>query len=160
MMEMKNIAYRLFSVLFLAALLALGGCAKFSQISATSVKLQSINPRGMRALALKVDVGVHNPAQQISLSEISGEVLVSGKVIGYVTMDPVTLAARADSTYSVKADVTLAEGVTLMEALALAKKKTLENATANVSAKARLKSGVSKKLKMKDIPLKTLMELL
>ena len=159
-MEMKNIAYRLFSVLFLAALLALGGCAKFSQISATSLKLQSINPRGMRPLALKVDVGVHNPPQQISLSEISGEVLVSGKVIGYVTMDPVTLAARADSTYSVKADVTLAEGVSLMEALALAKKKTLENATANVSAKARLKSGVSKKLKMKDIPLKTLMELL
>ena len=159
--EMKNNVHRIFSIVFLAALLALGGCARLSQVRPTSVKLDSVSPRGMRALVLNVSVGVHNPAQQISLSEISGEVLVSGKVIGNVAVDPLTLAARADSTYAVKADVTLAEGVSVMQVLALAGKKgALDEASANISAKAKLKSGPAKKLKMDNIPLKKLLELL
>ena len=141
--------------------LILGSCAKVKQVGVTSFELDSITPKGLRALTVKMSVGVHNPANEITLSEISGEAVVSGKVIGNVAMAPVVLTARKDSTYKVKADVTLAEGVSVLEVLALAKNKSaIENGTANIYAKAKLKGGPSKKIKMEDVPLKKLMELL
>lgn len=156
---MKNKAYRLISIAFMV--LILGSCAKVKQVGVTSFELDSITPKGLRALTVKMSVGVHNPANEITLSEISGEAVVSGKVIGNVAMAPVVLTARKDSTYKVKADVTLAEGVSVLEVLALAKNKSaIENGTANIYAKAKLKGGPSKKIKMEDVPLKKLKELL
>lgn len=158
---MKNKAYRFFSIAFFAAMLALGGCAKLNQVSMTSVSLDSVKPRGLRALSLNLSVGVHNPATEITFSEISGEVLISGKVIGNVAMAPVVLAAKTDSTYVVTADVALAEGVSALGVLALAgKKTTLDDATANIYAKAKIKGGPAKKFRMEDVPVKKLMELL
>ena len=156
---MKNKAYRLISIAFMV--LILGSCAKVKQVGVTSFELDSITPKGLRALTVKMSVGVHNPANEITLSEISGEAVVSGKVIGNVAMAPVVLTARKDSTYKVNADVTLAEGVSVLEVLALAKNKSaIENGTANIYAKAKLKGGPSKKIKMEDVPLKKLKELL
>lgn len=156
---MKNKAYRFISIAFMV--LILGSCAKVKQVGVTSFELDSITPKGLRALTVKMSVGVHNPANEITLSEISGEAVVSGKVIGNVAMAPVVLTARKDSTYKVKADVTLAEGVSVLEVLALAKNKSaIENGTANIYAKAKLKGGPSKKIKMEDVPLKKLKELL
>ncbi len=156
---MKNKAYRLISIAIMV--LILGSCAKVKQVGVTSFELDSITPKGLRALTVKMSVGVHNPANEITLSEISGEAVVSGKVIGNVAMAPVVLTARKDSTYKVKADVTLAEGVSVLEVLALAKNKSaIENGTANIYAKAKLKGGPSKKIKMEDVPLKKLLEFL
>ena len=156
---MKNKAYRLISIAFMVLLL--GSCAKVKQVGVTSFELDSVTPKGLRALTVKMSVGVHNPANEITLSEISGEAVVSGKVIGNVAMAPVVLTARKDSTYKVKADVTLAEGVSVLEVLALAKNKSaIENGTANIYAKAKLKGGPSKKIKMEDVPLKKLLEFL
>ena len=156
---MKNKAYRLISIAFMVLLL--GSCAKVKQVGVTSFELDSVTPRGLRALTLTMSVGVHNPAKEITLSEISGEAVVSGKVIGNVAVAPVVLTARKDSSYTVKADLTLAEGVSVFEVLALAKDKSaIENGTANVYAKAKLKGGPSKKIKMEDVPLKKLLEFL
>ena len=156
---MKNKAYRLISIAFMVLLL--GSCAKVTQLGVTSFALDSVTPRGLRALTLTMSVGVHNPAKEITLSEISGEAVVSGKVIGNVAVAPVVLTARKDSSYTVKADLTLAEGVSVFEVLALAKDKSaIENGTANVYAKAKLKGGPSKKIKMEDVPLKKLLEFL
>ena len=156
---MKNKAYRLISIAIMV--LILGSCAKVKQVGVTSFELDSITPKGLRALTVKMSVGVHNPANEITLSEISGEAVVSGKVIGNVAVAPVVLTARKDSSYTVKADLTLAEGVSVFEVLALAKDKSaIENGTANIYAKAKLKGGPSKKIKMEDVPLKKLKELL
>lgn len=156
---MKNKAYRLISIAFMVLLL--GSCAKVKQLGVTSFELDSVTPRGLRALTLTMSVGVHNPAKEITLSEISGEAVVSGKVIGNVAVAPVVLTARKDSSYTVKADLTLAEGVSVFEVLALAKDRSaIENGTANVYAKAKLKGGPSKKIKMEDVPLKKLLEFL
>ena len=158
---MKNKAYRIFSIAFLAIMLVLGGCAKVSQIRITSVSLDSVTPKGLRSLSMNISVGVHNPASEVSLSEISGQVLISGKVIGNVAVAPVILAPRTDSTYPVKADVALADGVSVFEVMAYARNKdVLEKATVNLYAKVKIKGGPAKNVKMEDMPLKKLMELL
>ena len=156
---MKNKAYRIFSIALLAVILVLGGCAKVSQIRVTSVSIDSVTPRGLRSLSMNISVGVHNPAPEISLSEISGQVLVSGKVIGNVAMAPVILTARTDSTYHLTADVALADGVSVFEVFALVKKAdVIEQTTANLYAKTKIKGAPAKNVKMENVPLKQLME--
>lgn len=156
---MKNKVYRLFSLALLALMLVFGSCKKISQIEPTSFSLDSINPRGLRAVTVNMTVGVNNPAPQITLSEISGQALVSGKVIGNVAMDPVVLLAKKDTTYKIKADVTLAEGVSVFEVIAYTRsKEALENATANIYATAKLKGLPAKKIKMEEVPLKQLLD--
>lgn len=156
---MKNKAYRIFSIALFAAMLVFGGCAKVSQIRTTSVSLSSVTPKGLRALSLTLSVGVHNPASQIILSDISGQVLISGKVIGNVAMAPVTLEARTDTTYQLQADVALADGVSVFEVLNYVRRKdTMDKTTVNVYAKAKVKGLPAKKIKMEDMPLKQLLE--
>ena len=150
---MKNKAYRIFSIALFAAMLVFGGCAKVSQIRTTSVSLSSVTPKGLRALSLTLSVGVHNPASQIILSDISG------KVIGNVAMAPVTLEARTDTTYQLQADVALADGVSVFEVLNYVRRKdTMDKTTVNVYAKAKVKGLPAKKIKMEDMPLKQLLE--
>ena len=76
-------------------------------------------------------------------------------------MAPVILAARTDSSYTVKADVSLADGVSVMDVLALAGQKSqIEAATVNIYAKAKVKGGPVRKFKIEHMPVKKLLELL
>ena len=159
---MKNKAQNIIIfIAILAVTLVSGGCAKLSRVCVTSVALESVSPKGFRSLTLNLNVGVHNPASEITLSEISGELLLSGKVIGKVAMAPVVLAPKADSTYKVNPDLSLAEGVSIMQVLALAgKQTTLDEATANIYAKIKVKGLPVKKMKMEGVSVKELLELL
>lgn len=156
---MKNKTHKIFSIALLAVMLVLGGCAKVSQIRMTSVSLSSITPKGLRSVSLTLSAGVHNPASQVSMSEISGQVLISGKIIGNVAMAPVILEARTDSTYQLQADVALADGVSAFEVLNYVRHKDLlDKTTVNVYAKAKMKGLPAKQIKMEDMPLKQLLE--
>ena len=157
---MKIKAHNIFIVVaFLAMTLLSGSCAKLSQVSVTSVALESVSPKGFRAATVSLNVGVHNPAARITLSDISGELMVSGKVIGKVAMPSVVLAARTDSTYRLTSELSLADGVSLMQVLALAGQRTaLDQATANINATVKVKGGLVKKVKMEDVPVKELLE--
>ena len=158
---MKIKANIIFPLMLLATMVLSGGCSRLSQVRPTSFALDSMSPRGLRSLSLDASVGVHNPASQIVLSEIFAEVTVSGKVIGNVAVDPVILAARTDSTYKIKADVTLAEGTSLMTLLAVAgKKSSLDDATADISAKVKVRGAAARKIRLKDIPLNELLQIL
>ena len=93
------------------------------------------------------------------MSEISGQVLISGKIIGNVAMAPVILEARTDSTYQLQADVALADGVSAFEVLNYVRHKDLmDKTTVNVYAKAKMKGLPAKQIKMEDMPLKQLLE--
>ena len=138
--------------------LLLGSCAKVKQVGVTSFELDSVTPRGLRALTLTMSVGVHNPANEITLSEISGEAVVSGKVIGKVTVDPFTMKKRSVEVYHLNARVNLGEGVSLYDMVMLMDDKVLGECVVDVTAKGKLKSGLAKTITKKDIPLKKLLE--
>ena len=159
--DMRHKPLNIFALLLLALLLGLTGCKDIRDIRVTSVEVESLSPRGFKSVDVFLKVGVDNPAKQVKISEIDGSVKHSGKVIGNVAMAPVILAARTDSTYTVKADVSLADGVSVMDVLALAGQKSqIEAATVNIYAKAKVKGGPVRKFKIEHMPVKKLLELL
>ena len=150
--------FRLVALLLASMLLLLTGCQKIKDIRITSSKIVSLDVKGLKGADVRLSVGVYNPAGQISISEIEGEVKYSGKVIGRVAIDPVVIKARSEEEYDVKAAISIAEGVSLRDLMVFADLRKLGECTVDMSAKAKIKGGGTKKFSVKDIPLKELLE--
>ena len=150
--------FRLLALLLASMLIFLTGCQKIKDIRMTSVKIASLDVKGLKGADISLDVGVYNPASQITVSEIQGEVRHSGKVIGRVAIAPVVINARSEEIYEVKAAVSIAEGVSFRDLMIFADLRKIGECTVDMSAKAKIKGRGTKKFSFKDIPLKELLE--
>ena len=155
--NMKKLVERLALVLLCAAVMCLTGCGDVRDIKVTSVNIESISLNGFRGANVDLAVGIDNPAFQVGLSEIEGSLKLSGKVLGRMAMDPFVLQARSAEVYHLKTSVNIEQGVTLAELLALTDAETLNKCMVDVSVRATLKGGISKRLKFNDIPLTNLL---
>ena len=142
----------------LALMLCLTGCKGVKDIRVTSVELESFSTKGLKSMDIFVKVGVDNPAKQVKISEIDGSLKHSGKVIGKLAVDPLILGAKTSDLYTLKANLSLAQGAGLKELMVLATPGGLEGCTVDLSAKATYGKGTVMPLKMKDIPLKELLD--
>ena len=148
-------------ILALAALFVLAGCAdikRLKDLEVESVALENFKPRGFRGATLTLLVEVDNPGVQLSLSEISGEIEHSGKVLGKVAVDPFTLQGKKADKYRLNVELSLAEGVNILDLGVLLDKKSLEKMTVDASADVRIKKGKARTMKINDLPLKKLID--
>ena len=148
-------------ILLGAAMLTLTGCSKYKEIRPTSFKLESVSPKGLRSIDVEMSVGISNPAGQLTISDFSGEVEHSGKVLGKLTLAPLNLMPRVDTVYRVSGRVDLSNELSIIQALSYVRKpQQLKEATVDLKAKAKLKCGLSKNLQYEDIPVEKLLKLL
>jgi len=145
----------------LLTLFMLVGCAdikKLKDLEIDSVAVENLKPRGLKGATLTLLVEIDNPGAQVSLSEISAVVEHSGKVLGNVAVDPFTLQGKTADTYRLDAELTLAEGTSILDLGKLLDKKALDKMTVDVSADVRIKKGKTRSVKVNDLPLKKLIE--
>lgn len=138
-------------------LLSLTGCSKYEQITVTSGEVKSVQMNGMRAIDITMLVMISNPAGKVVVNSAEGTVRHFGKVIGTVSLAPMTLKARRLAEYEAQAHVELASGLKLMEVLSLADPKKLEEMVVDISFSGKA-AGVTVKKTVNDIPLKKLLE--
>ncbi len=144
------------------AVIGLSSCSeiqKIKQIDITSAQIVSAQPKGMTSIDLGCKVGINNPSVQLSLSEISCDIKHSGKILGKVAVDPFTLKARTEEVYDLKANAKIGRDMSLMEALNLFNSTSIiDELTADLHAKVKMKSGLGKSVTLHDVPLKKLIE--
>ena len=157
LVNVKKLIQKLSFALLAAAALCLSGCGDIRDLEVTSVKIESVAPNGLRGVNVWLAVGIDNPAFQVGLSEIEGSLKLSGKVLGRMTMDPFVLQARSAEIYHLRTSLSIEQGVTLVEILSLTDTETLNKCLVDVSVKATLKGGISKRLNFNDIPLTDLL---
>ena len=155
---MENRRFGILVLALVSAVFLLGGCQKIKDIRVTSAKIESLNIRGLSGVEIRLAVGVDNPAQQITLSEIEGEVKHSGKVLGRVAVAPFVLKPKIHETYHLEATVSIAEGATLRDLMKFTDLRKLGECTVDISALAKIKGGAKKRLTVRDIPLEELLE--
>ena len=139
-------------------LVGLTGCNKFSQIKLNDATLEKITPQGLRGVDLDLDIEVDNPAPRIKISDVEVVLMHSGKVLGKVTVDPITLQGKSVEHYDLKARMTLDQKVTVYDVLMLLDNAFIDKCTVDLTAKGTLRGGLSKTIRKKDVPLKKLME--
>lgn len=160
-MKVKKIIKKLTIALLLATAVCLSGCKpieKVKQIKVTSVQIEAISPVGLRSINVWLAVGIDNPSISVHLSDISGALKLSGKVLGRVAMDPFDLRGRSAEIYHLKATISIEKGVSLNELLALLDMETLKKCMLDVSVKGTVKGGISKVFNINDIPVKKLLD--
>ena len=141
-----------------SAVFMLAGCQKIKDIRVTSTEIVSLNIRGLSGAEIVLRVGVDNPAQQISLTEIEGELKHSGKVLGRMAVAPVVLKPKTQEKYDIEAIVRIAEGASLRDLMMFTDLRKLGECTLDVTALAKIKGGAKKRLALNEIPLKELLE--
>lgn len=144
---------RVIAILALCVL-ALSGCTScFNDIKITSFKLDSLSPLGLSSVEAKVEIGVHNPAPQFTLSNIKGCVKLGDTPYLFLTTGDVTVAGKSDAVYPLDVLGTLAEGTNPFVVLSLLSSKDLSRFKADVTAHITLKNGAGKDIEFKDLPL-------
>ncbi len=143
------------------AVMSLSSCSeikKVKQIDITSAHITNLSPKGLTSIDLDCQVGISNPSIQMSFSEITCDIKHSGKVLGNVALDPFTLNGRTEDTYDLKANAKLGKDISLMEAMNLFNSNIMNELTADLHAKVKLKGGISKRVTLRDVPLKRLID--
>lgn len=145
----------------LLMMLVFVGCAdikKLKDLEIDSVRVEELKPRGLRGATVTLLVEIDNPGATVSLSEISAVVEHSGKVLGDVAVDPFTLQGKTADTYRLDAELTFAEGTSILDLGKLLDKKAMDKMTVDVSADVRIKKGKTRTVKVNDLPLKKLID--
>jgi len=148
------------NVLLLISLLILSvmtGCGKYDRIRVVPGKVVSVAFNGLRGFDISTEVKVDNPAGKIIFDEIEGDLKCFGKIVGRLRLDPFVLTPRSVEKYGLKANVSIADGVGLMEVMSLMDMKTLDKCTLDLNVKGKA-GGVKVNRKFRDIPLKKLLE--
>lgn len=138
-------------------LLTVPGCKKYEQIKIVSGKVESFTMNGLRSADIIISVDIENPAGKIILEEVNGTLKHSGKILGNVTLAPMTLAARSTATHKVTARMEIDKGVGLMYLMSFMNGGKLNECTVDIYAKGKA-AGVKAKREYKDIPVKKLLE--
>ena len=137
---------------------SLTGCGSFKEISVNSANVEKISPYGLKGVDVALAVEVDNPAPQIRLSDMEAILKCSGKVLGKVVVDPFTMKGRSVEIYHLNARMNLDEDISLYDVLMLLDKKFIDNCTVDVTVKGKLRSGLSKTVTKKDLPVKKLLK--
>jgi hypothetical protein len=138
-------------------LMTFTGCRKYMDVRIVSVKVESVNMKGLRAGEAVLSVRVDNPAGKMTLEELNGVVKHSGKVLGNIALDPVTLKPRQVDDYSMNVRFELDKSVGVMYMLTFTDIRKLKECTIDLSARGKA-AGVKVKREYKDIPVKNLLE--
>lgn len=148
-------------IITLLTIFLTAGCAdikRLEELQVHSVNVENLSPQGLRGMNLTLAVSLDNPGAQVSLSEISAQIVHSGKILGNVAVAPFTLQGKTAGTYRLNADITLGENATVLDLGRLLDKRSLDEMFVDVSAMVKIKKGPARRMELKDIPLKKLIE--
>ena len=145
------------TAVLMLVLMTFTGCNKYMNIRIASVKVESVAMKGLRAGEAVLNVRIDNPAGKLTLEELNGVLKHSGKVLGNIVVDPVTLKPRQTDDYKMNVKFELDKGVGVMQMLMFTDIRKLKECTIDLSARGKT-SGVKMKREYKDIPVKNLLE--
>lgn len=155
--DMKRLFYYI-SMIF-TVILTVNGCVNVKGLEVTSAKVESVRPRGMRALGLTANIGIDNPSREFSIYDIEGSIYRGKQNIGDFKADPVTVLAKRSMTYMVKAEFSMDSSLTFMDLMAMIPDFDLDEYRTDIQFKVRPKGGCAQKIRLKDIPVRNVMDM-
>lgn len=108
-------------------------------ISLTSVGVSYIVPTSIRSMDAKLLLGVNNPAISFAVREVSGTIYYKEKPIVDFITGSMELEGKTEKVYELPCTVTLCEGASLLDILAIAARRSLRDLTADIDVHTGLK---------------------
>ena len=141
-------------ILLALCVLALTGCTNsFKDIKITSCDVLSLTPLGLSSVEAYLELGVHNPAMQFTLTDLKGTVRMGDRPYLLVTCDDATVVKLGDDSYTLHLVGTLADGVNPFVIASVVSLKDFSLLKADLSGHVTLKNGLGKDIELKDLSL-------
>ncbi len=151
---------RFLKIILLAVLVSLAGCVNMNRIRVTSVHVDSITPVGFRAVSVAASVSLSNGSAGFSVYDVEGTVKNRSREIGEFAFEPVEVRARTSGTYSVTGQLSLSQGVSVLDLLSMAQNMDMDDFTMDISLKVKAKGGAPRKFAIKDIPVRDVINIM
>lgn len=148
----------LLAVLLMFCVSGCRGIDKIKDIKVTSWSLKSVVPSGLRSVNAELEVGIDNPAMEFTVGDIEGVLYYKGRPMADYSAEPVTVRGKSAEVYPVSGSARLAGDFSLLDLLSLAGGYDPADFTADLQANVRLKSGISKTIHLKNLPIKSLVK--
>ena len=152
---------RILPLIAILVTLCVSGCRSVEQIKnikVTSWSLESVTPSGLRSLNAELAVEIENPAMEFTLEDIRGTLHYKGEPMVDYVIDPVTILRKCTRTYPVSVSARLSGNFPLLNVLAIVARPDPADFTTDIDAKIRFKSGISKDIHLKNVPIKDFIE--
>ncbi len=146
----KKTVLPLLAVLLAAVLLS--GCSSYRDITVGTCRLESISPKGLKAVDAGISAEVDNPANEITISGISGTVYYEDDEIGFFEAPEVTVPGRTSSKVDILIRATLSDSLSLMQIMSMASGFKTERLTLDISMTVKVKGGLKRKIELKGLP--------
>ncbi len=146
--------------LLMAVLVLAPSCAvmKMKEIRVSSCSIVSISPRSFRSADALLRIGIDNPSLPFSLDEVEGIIRKDETVLATFGGGPIEVEGRCDDIYDLPCKVSIADGVTILDLLAVLGEKDFTNYYVDISGYVGINNGRGHKLKMGNIPLQSLID--
>lgn len=138
--------------------LVMGGCSKVKDIKVTSCGIQSFTPTGLKSADALLLLGIDNPAFSFIISDVNGSVKYNGAQMGSFTAGELPVMGKSAQVYELPCSAALAKGMSMMDLLSFAARKSFEGVTMDLSLNVKLKNGVGKTFNFKDLPVQKMID--
>mgnify|MGYP003301098768 CR=1 FL=1 len=152
---MKHVA-SILAVMF--TLLLFSGCGRINDFKITSCSIASLSPSGLKGVKAVLKVGVLNPLMNLTVSDVQGVINNNGVEFANFSAGKLPIAKKCEKVYPLSCSGALSKNVGLADLLKLAAARDFSGMTMDISLKVKLKCGIGKTLRFKDIKISELME--
>lgn len=150
---------RLFTIisLFLVILIT-GGCSTARGVKVTSCSVSSITPNGLKGIKAILDVGIINPMMNLTITKINGVINNNGQEFATFEAGKVSVPRKSEGVYPLPCSGVISKGIGLSDLLKLALNQNFDGMTVDMTVKVKLKCGLGKTVRIKDLKITELME--
>ncbi|MDO5442355.1 MAG: hypothetical protein Q4G10_01660 [Bacteroidia bacterium] len=142
----------------LLTMTVLSGCSGAKGFKVTSCSIASISPSGLKGVKAVLNVGVRNPMMAVTVAGIKGAINKGGLEFATFQGGSVDIPKKSEGTYPLHCSGAISKGIGLSDLLRLSMQQDFDDMTVDMDVKVKLKCGLRKTIRFKDIKVTDLME--
>ncbi len=141
------------------AVLLLCSCAnRLERIELVSCEVGSMSVTSLHSARGTLNLEIRNPSLRFTVSDIEGTLYFEGREMARYSAEPVTVKAHRTATYPVECEITLSSSFSLGMLMSIAGNLDPDKFSTDISARAGIKGGPSKRIERTGVPLKKLLD--
>lgn len=124
----------------------------------TSCSVSSITPNGLKGIKAILDVGIINHMMNLTITKINGVINNNGQEFATFEAGKVSVPRKSEGVYPLPCSGVISKGIGLSDLLKLALNQNFDGMTVDMTVKVKLKCGLGKTVRIKDLKITELME--
>lgn len=150
---------RLLTLLSIVTLMmSLTSCAGVKDIKLTSFAVKSVSLSGLKSVNGVLALGIENPIMGFTISDLKGVVNRKGEEFATFSAGKLPVSRKSSKVYPLSCSGSIAKNVGLLDLMKLAGSKDFSDLTVDISVKIKLRCGIGKTLRFKEMKVSELME--